>query len=96
MNERGKPCVAEPLPKHSSSNHGAHTLVCKQLHEQGVRLAAVDDVCGTHALRQAPCAALHPAADTDLPRKRRNKNFTHVTKVRCWHRSSAALQQRVC
>lgn len=34
-------------------------LICEQLHEQRVRLAAVDDVGGAHPLGQRPDAAVH-------------------------------------
>lgn len=56
---RGRPGAAH--------DHGADALVGEQLHEQRVRLAAVDDVGGMHPLRQAPDAAFHLHAPVQRP-----------------------------
>ena len=50
-------CAVAPSPR----DHGAHALVCQELHQQRVLLPPVDDVRRSDALRQAPRAALHPA-----------------------------------
>ena len=60
---------SQHVPVHlctSPNNHGANSSVSEQLHEQGVLLAAVNDVRCSHPLCQTSDAALHPACISHL------------------------------
>lgn len=55
------PCYHDiNLVSHSLTlDHGAHTLVCEQLHENSMGCSAVNDVGSPHTLCQAPDAAVN-------------------------------------